>query len=61
MMFDVTQVRQALQHAVAIGACSPYFAATWPTRPDAIVFTRSRLVDVVAIDLVVADGVQGRP
>ena len=28
MMFDVTQVRQALQHTVAIGAFSPYFAAT---------------------------------
>jgi hypothetical protein len=27
MMFDVTQVRQALQHTVAIGALSPYFAA----------------------------------
>jgi hypothetical protein len=26
--FVVTHVRQALQHAVATGACSPYFAAT---------------------------------
>jgi hypothetical protein len=27
-MLVVTQVRQALQHAVAIGACSLYFPAT---------------------------------
>jgi len=27
-MFVVTQVRQALQQAAAMGACSPYFAAT---------------------------------
>jgi hypothetical protein len=25
--FEVTQVRHALQHAVAIGACSPYLPA----------------------------------
>jgi hypothetical protein len=27
IMFAVTQVRQALQQTVAIGACSPYFPA----------------------------------
>jgi hypothetical protein len=27
IMFVVTQVRQALQQTVAIGACSPYFSA----------------------------------
>jgi hypothetical protein len=27
IMFVVTQVRQALQQTVAIGACSPYFPA----------------------------------
>jgi hypothetical protein len=32
-MFVVTQVRQALQHTVAIGAFSPYFAAVCATRP----------------------------
>jgi hypothetical protein len=37
-MFVVTQVRQALQQAVAIGAFSAYFAAACATRPEAIVF-----------------------
>ena len=30
--FVCTHVRQALQHVVAIGACSPYLAATCDTR-----------------------------
>jgi hypothetical protein len=34
----VTQVRQALQQTVAIGACSLYFPATWPARPAQICF-----------------------
>jgi hypothetical protein len=37
--FVVTQVRQALQHAVAIGACSAYFPAAWASLPVAICFT----------------------
>jgi hypothetical protein len=32
----VTHVRHALQHTVAIGACSPYFAAIVPSCPAAI-------------------------
>src|SRR5438034_9419477 len=35
-MLEVTHARQALQQAVATGACSPYFAATWETRIVAI-------------------------
>jgi hypothetical protein len=37
--FVWTQVRQALQHAVAMGACSPYFTAASFTRAVQIVFT----------------------
>jgi len=37
--FVLTHVRQALQQTAAIGACSPYFALTWATRPVQIVFT----------------------
>jgi hypothetical protein len=32
-MFVCTQVRQALQHVAAIGACSPYFVAALVIRP----------------------------
>jgi hypothetical protein len=39
--FVWTHVRQALQQAVAIGACSPYFAAACATRPVQMVFTHS--------------------
>jgi hypothetical protein len=35
----VTQVRQALQQTVAIGALSPYFPAACAMRPVQIVFT----------------------
>jgi len=35
----VTQVRQALQQAVAIGACSAYFPAACASLPVAICFT----------------------
>jgi len=35
-MLDVTHARQALQQAVATGACSPYFAAASETRILAI-------------------------
>jgi hypothetical protein len=38
-MFVVTHVRQALQHAVASGAFSPYFPAACATRPVQISFT----------------------
>ena len=38
-MFVVAQVRQALQHTAAIGACSPYFPAAWAMRPCQTVFT----------------------
>jgi len=38
-MFVCTQVRHALQHVVAIGACSPYLAAASVTRSCQIVFT----------------------
>ena len=31
--FVWTQVRQALQHAVVVGASSPYFATVCVTRP----------------------------
>ncbi len=41
MKFVVTQVLQALQHTVAIGACSPYFPATWAARPVQICFTHA--------------------
>jgi hypothetical protein len=37
--FVCTQVRQALQHVVASGACSPYFAAAWPSFIVANCFT----------------------
>src|SRR5262249_26610609 len=37
--FVVTQVRHALQHAVATGACSPYFALASASRPVQIVCT----------------------
>jgi hypothetical protein len=37
--FVVTQVRQALQQMVAIGALSPYFPAACAMRPVQIVFT----------------------
>jgi hypothetical protein len=39
--FVCTQVRHALQHAVAIGACSPKLAATCEARSVAISFTDS--------------------
>jgi hypothetical protein len=39
--FVWTQVRQALQQTVAIGAWSPYFVAVWATRPVQICFTPS--------------------
>ena len=39
MTFVVTHVRHALQHAVATGACSPYFAAARAARPTQICFT----------------------
>ena len=39
MMFVVTQVRQALQQTVAIGACSPYFPAARIAGPVQICFT----------------------
>ena len=38
-MFVVVQVRQALQQTAAIGAWSPYLAATCIARPCQIVFT----------------------
>ena len=38
MMLVVAHVRQALQHTAAIGAWSPYFAATWVIRPCHTVF-----------------------
>jgi hypothetical protein len=38
--FVVTQVRQALQQAVAAGACSPYLAASSPTRTVTICLMR---------------------
>jgi hypothetical protein len=41
MTFVVTQVRQALQQTVAIGALSPYFAAACVIRPVQICFTLS--------------------
>jgi hypothetical protein len=34
----VTHVRHALQHAVVVGAFSPYGAAVWASRPEAIIF-----------------------
>jgi len=37
--FVWTQVRQALQQAVAVGAISPYFAVACVTRPAQIAFT----------------------
>jgi len=37
--FVVTQVRQALQQTVAIGACSLYLQAAWAIRPVQICFT----------------------
>ena len=37
--FVVTQVLHALQQTAAIGACSPYFAATCAARPCQICFT----------------------
>jgi len=37
--FVCTQVRQALQQTVAVGACSPYFAAAWAAGPAQILFT----------------------
>lgn len=37
--FVVTHARQALQQTVAVGAASPYFPASWPTRPVQISFT----------------------
>jgi hypothetical protein len=37
-MLVVTQVRQALQQTVAIGAFSPYFPAAWAIRPVQISF-----------------------
>jgi hypothetical protein len=39
MRFVCTHVRHALQHAVAIGAFSPYFAAACETRIVANCFT----------------------
>lgn len=39
MMLVVTQVRQALQQTVAMGALSPYFPAACAMRPVQIVFT----------------------
>ena len=41
-VFVVTQVRQALQQAVAIGAFSEYFATTCPICQVAICFTPER-------------------
>jgi hypothetical protein len=38
-MFVVVQVRHALQQTAAIGAWSPYFAATCTARPCQIVLT----------------------
>src|SRR5204863_9986863 len=38
-MLVVTQVRQALQQTVAMGALSPYFPAAWAMRPVHICFT----------------------
>jgi hypothetical protein len=38
-MLVVTQVRQALQQTVAMGALSPYFPAAWAMRPVQICFT----------------------
>ena len=38
MTLVVTQVRQALQQTVAIGACSPYFPATRIAGPVQICF-----------------------
>jgi len=37
--FVVAHVRHALQHTVAMGACSPYFVATSTARPVQICFT----------------------
>jgi len=37
----VTQVRHALQQAVAVGAFSPYRAAVWASRPEAMTFMTS--------------------
>ena len=37
-MFVVAQVRQALQHTAAIGACSPYLLAAWASRPRSTTF-----------------------
>jgi hypothetical protein len=39
-MFVVTQVRQALQQTVAMGAVSPYFPAACAMRLVQMVFTR---------------------
>jgi hypothetical protein len=39
--FVVTQVRQALQQTVAMGAFSPYLAVAWAMRPVEICFTAS--------------------
>jgi hypothetical protein len=38
-MLFVTHARQALQQTVAIGACSPYFAAVSAMRPCQTTFT----------------------
>jgi len=40
-MLVVTQVRQALQQTVAMGAFSPYFPAAWAKRPVQICFMAS--------------------
>ena len=40
--FVCTHARQALQQVAAIGACSPYFALAWVSRPFQVAFT-SRL------------------
>jgi hypothetical protein len=49
-MFVVTQVRQALQQTVAIGAFSPYFPAACATRPVHIVFIALTLVVFKVLD-----------
>ena len=41
MRFVVTQVLQALQHTVAVGACSPYLPTTWAARPVHTCFMHS--------------------
>ena len=43
-----TQARHALQHVAAIGAWSPYFAATWETRPCHSTFTGESLAGLRA-------------